>query len=59
MYSRGLKLFSITNVVALSYERVVFGIIVVSGSPNVHQGIIGIIYFWELASYYMVNVVVL
>jgi hypothetical protein len=52
MYSRGLTLFyrrftlcSITNVVVLWYEPVIYG----SRSPKVHQGIIGIIYFRGLA----------
>jgi hypothetical protein len=55
MYSRGLTLFYITNVIALWYEPVIYG----SGSPKVHQGIIGIIYFRGLTSFSMVNVVVL
>ena len=55
-YLNGLAaLLSITNVVVLWYEPGIYD----SGSPNVHQGIIGIIYLWGLASFSMDNVVVL
>jgi hypothetical protein len=54
MYSRELTLLSITNVVALWYEQGIYG----SGSPKLHQGIIGIIYFRGLASFSIVNDVV-
>jgi hypothetical protein len=40
MYSKGLTLFHIANVVAIWYETAIYG----SGSSKVHQGIIGIIW---------------
>ena len=55
MYSKGLTLFHIANVVAIWYETAIYG----SGSSKVHQGIIGIIFFRGLASLYMVSVVAL
>jgi hypothetical protein len=55
MYSMGLTFFSITNVVALWYEPVIY----CSGFPKVHKGIIWIIYFKGFASFSMVDVVVL